>query len=82
MGENPNPPVTHQTGPEDHVTSAGSFLQACCGSPVHCTAQPQGRMMWVKHRVLCLNMQFLSLCGGFKPSLLAFMLIMLGLFSV
>lgn len=80
MGENLNLPAAHQTGPEDHVTRAGSFPQARCGSPVLCTAQPQGRMMWVKHRVLCLNMPFLSLCGGFKPLLLAFMWSMLGFF--
>lgn len=80
MGENLNLPAAHQTGPEDHVTRAGSFPQACCGSLVRCAAQPQGRMMWVKRRVLCLNMPFLSLCGGFKPLLLAFMLSMLGFF--
>lgn len=56
MAENPNPPAAHQRGPDDHVTSAGSFPQVHSCSLVHCTAQPQGRVMWVKHRVLCLNM--------------------------
>lgn len=41
MGENPNPSAAHQTGPEDRVTSASSFPQACCGFPVYGTVRPK-----------------------------------------
>lgn len=75
MGENLNPQATHPP-----VSSAGSLPQAGCSSLLPCAAQPQGRVMWVKQRVLCLNLQFLSLCGGFKPLLLAFMLSILEFF--
>lgn len=38
MGGNLNPRATHQVGPEDPVSSAGSLPQACCSSLVHCAA--------------------------------------------
>lgn len=75
MGESTSPPGDL----EDHVTHPGLFPQAAAAL-VHCQVQPQGRVMWGKHSVLCLSMQLLSLCGGFKPFLLAFMLSMSGFF--
>lgn len=75
MGESGSPPGDL----DDHVTHPGLFPQAAAAL-VHCQVQPQGRVMWGKHSVLCLSTQLLSLCGGFKPFLLAFMLSMSGFF--
>lgn len=82
-GESTGESMGESTSPsgdvEDHVTHPGLFPQAAAAL-VHCQVQPLGRVMWGKHSMLCLSTQLLSLSGGFKPFLLAFMLSMSGFF--